>query len=127
MPASVVPIRGRQQGTYVLLETVLPARTPCPIGVLLIDPGADRAWLRMRPNFDAIADSDDVEVLEALGDHIRACIDQDGAEAFLHSLEDSASNALRVTDRQSLPVDAFSRVLDRLYPLDRLLVGAGRS
>ena len=41
MPSSVLPgvlpIRGCRQGTYVLLDAVLPERPPCPIGVLLID------------------------------------------------------------------------------------------
>ena len=115
MPATVVTINGRRSGSYVLLETALPARPPCAIGVLLIDPETDRGWFRMRSSFDAIADPDDVEVLQAMEGHIRDCLDQTGAEAFLQSLEDSASNALRVTDRQSIPVDAFSRVLDRLY------------
>jgi phage repressor protein C with HTH and peptisase S24 domain len=115
VPASVVPINGHRQGTYVLLETALPARPPCAIGVLLIDPDQDRAWFRMRSNFEEIADPDDAEVLDALEGHIRDCIEQTGAEAYLRSLEDSASNALRVTERQSVPVDAFSRVLDRLY------------
>jgi phage repressor protein C with HTH and peptisase S24 domain len=38
-----------------------------------------------------------------------------GAEAFLCSLEDSLSNVLRVSPRQSVAVDGFSRVLDRLF------------
>ena len=38
----------------------------------------------------AIADPDDAEVLEALEDHIRQCLAESGAEAFLRSLEDSA-------------------------------------
>src|SRR4051794_13099795 len=108
-------MNGRRQGTYVLLESALPGRPVCAVGVLLIDPDADRAWLRMRSNFDAIADPDDAEVLEALEEHIRQCIDESGAESYLRSLEDSASNVVRVTERQSVAVDAFSRVLDRLY------------
>ena len=115
MPASVVPINGRRQGTYVLLETALPGRQPGAIGVLLIDPGTGRPWFRMRSSFADVADPEDAEVLEALEEHIRDCMQQTGAERFLESLEDSASNALRVTDRQSIAVDAFSRVLDRLY------------
>jgi SOS-response transcriptional repressor LexA len=81
----------------------------------LIDASADRAWFRMRTNFAEIADPEDVEVLEALEAHIREAIDEAGATAYLKSLEDSASNAMRITDPQSVPVDAFSRVLDRLY------------
>jgi SOS-response transcriptional repressor LexA len=81
----------------------------------LIDASADRAWFRMRTNFAEIADPEDVEVLEALEAHIREAIDEAGATAYLKSLEDSASNAMRITDPQPVPVDAFSRVLDRLY------------
>jgi phage repressor protein C with HTH and peptisase S24 domain len=40
---------------------------------------------------------------------------ESGAEVFLQTLEDSLSNTLRVSPRESVPVDAFSRVLDRLY------------
>ena len=115
MRSSVVPISGRREGTYVLVETALPGRSPCAIGVLLIDTENDRAWFRMRNDFAAIAEADDIEVLEAVEEHVRQCISETGAEAFLQSLEDSASNALRVTERQSVAVDAFSRVLDRLY------------
>lgn len=115
MPASVVPITARRQGTYVLLEAVLPQRPPETIGVLLIDPATDRGWVRMRARYDDLADPDDAEVLEALEEDIRRSIEPLGAEACLKSLEDSLSNVLRVSERQCVAVDAFSRVLDRLY------------
>jgi phage repressor protein C with HTH and peptisase S24 domain len=38
-----------------------------------------------------------------------------GAGAWLDWLEDSLSNVLRVSDREPVQVDAFSRVLERLY------------
>jgi SOS-response transcriptional repressor LexA len=38
-----------------------------------------------------------------------------GAETFLQSLEDSLSNVLRVGERQTVEVDAFSRMADRLF------------
>src|SRR6185369_14332307 len=47
--------------------------------------------------------------------HILQCLEEMGTEAYLHSLEDSLSNSLRVSERQAVAVDAFSRVLDRLY------------
>ena len=115
MPSSVLPISGVRQGTYVLLEAVLPERPPCPIGVLLINLDTGRPWFRMRRDFTAIADPEDAEVLWALEDHIRQCLAESGAEPFLRSLEDTLSNSLRVSPRQAVAVDAFSRVLDRLY------------
>jgi SOS-response transcriptional repressor LexA len=113
--ANVLPISGCRQGTYVLLDAVLPGRPPCPIGVLLVDPDSGRPWFRMRRDFAGIADPEDAEVLEALEDHIRQCLAESGAETFLRSLEDTLSNTLRISDRQVVLVDAFSRVLDRLY------------
>jgi SOS-response transcriptional repressor LexA len=109
------PISGSRQGTYVLLEAVLPARAPFPVGVLLIDFDSGRPWFRMRRDFAGLADPEDAEVLEALEAHIRQCLAESGAEAFLRSLEDSLSNALRVGPREVVAVDAFSRVLERLY------------
>jgi SOS-response transcriptional repressor LexA len=111
----VLPISGCRQGTYVLLDAVLPARPPCPVGVLLIDLDTGRPWFRMRRDFARIADPEDAEVFAGLEDHIRLCLADSGAETFLRSLEDTLSNTLRVSQRQAVAVDAFSRVLDRLY------------
>ena len=116
MPATVVPINAPRQGAYVLLEAALPGRLPLNIGVLLIDPATGRGWLRMRARYHDLADPQDAEVLEALEDDIRRKLAESGAEACLRSFEDSLSNALGVGQRQIVEkVDAFSRVLDRLY------------
>jgi SOS-response transcriptional repressor LexA len=126
VPSSVLAISGVRQGTYVLLEAVLPARPPCPIGVLLIDLDSGRPWFRMRRDFAGLADPEDAEVLEALEDHIRQCLAESAAETFLRSLEDTLSNSLRVSPRQAVSVDAFSRVLDRLYREHVEDTGVGR-
>ena len=115
MPASVTPITARRQGTYVLLEAHLPGLPARNIGVYLVDPGAGRLWLRMRHSFQDLAEPEDIEVLEALEEDIRSHAAEVGAEAFLQSLEESLSNVLRAGQRQSVEVDAFSRVLDRLF------------
>jgi len=113
MPAGVVPISGQREGVYVLLEAVLPEHAPRTIGVLLIDPASGRGWLRMRGTFDDLAD--DTEVLEALEADLRGRIDEWGAEHLLEWLEDRCSNVLRIGDRQTVAIDAFSRVVERLY------------
>jgi SOS-response transcriptional repressor LexA len=115
LPATVTTIDVRRTGTYVLLEAALPGRVVRNIGVLLIDPGTDRAFFRMRASFDDVAEPDDAEVLDALADHIRDCASEMGASAFLDYLEDTASNAIRISDRRTVEVDAFSRVVERLY------------
>ena len=115
MPALVVPITGRRQGTYVVVEACLPQRPPQNIGVFLIDPASDRAWIRLRERYDDLADPEDAEVLEALWEDLVNRSSELGAQACLEFLEDSLSNVLRVSERQSIAIDAFSRVLDRVY------------
>ena len=114
LPASVTSINARRQGTYVLLETHLPGQPARNIGVYLVDPASDRLWLRMRQAYEGLADPEDIEVLQALEEDIVTRASEMGAEAFLASLEDSLSNVIRVSGRQSVEVDAFSRVADRL-------------
>jgi phage repressor protein C with HTH and peptisase S24 domain len=115
LPATVTSITARRQGTYVLLQAHLPGQPERNIGVYLVDTGADRLWLRMRRSYEGLAEPEDIEVLEALEEDIRSRAAEMGAEAFLQSLEDSLSNVLRAGSRQSIAVDAFSRVLDRLF------------
>src|SRR5579863_1588315 len=112
MPAAVVPMSGNRQGTYVLLEAALPGLAPRTIGVLLVDPSTDRGWLRMQPEYGFAEDS---EVLEAVPAHLEQLLADMGAAALLESLEDSLSNSVRISGRQNIAVDAFTRVLDRLY------------
>jgi phage repressor protein C with HTH and peptisase S24 domain len=114
MPAAI-SIARRRQGSYLVLEAALPGQPPENIGILLIDTAADRGWVRLRAHFDDIAAPEDAEVLEALEADIARSLAESGAEAYLQSLEDSLSNVLRVSQRREVEVDAFSRVLDRLY------------
>jgi phage repressor protein C with HTH and peptisase S24 domain len=115
MPASVVSIKGSREGAYVLLEAHLPGRPPHNVGVLLIDPATNRGWVRLRESYGDIAGPDDAEVLAAVAGEMQARIDERGAAEYLGALEDSLSNVLRVSERQNVAVDAFTRVLDCLY------------
>jgi len=115
MPTTVLPISGSREGVYVLLEACLPGRAPSNIGVLLVDPATDRGWLRLRERFDDLADPEDAEILEALDGDLRQRLAESGAAAWLAWMEDTLSNTLRIGERQTVAVDAFTRVLDRLF------------
>src|SRR5690242_16571029 len=115
MLANVVSIAGQREAIYVVLEAALPDRTPQAVGVLLIDLATDRGWIRMRGDYDALANPEDCEVLEQLERDMAARMAEHGARKYLESLEDSLSNVLRVSERRALAVDAFTRALDRLY------------
>ena len=110
---SIIPIAGRREGAYVLLEAALPGRPVTPVGILLIDPAADRGWVRLRADFSSL--TDDTEVFDALEEDLRDRLAEQGAGALLAALEDSLSNALRISERRKVEVDSFSRVLEKLY------------
>jgi len=124
MPAAVIPISGQREGVYALLEACLPGRESRTVGVLLLDPSTDRGWVRMLDRFANWAPAEDAEVLEAIEADLRQRIGESGATATLAWMEDTLSNVLRVTDRQTIAVDAFSRVLDQLFDthVDRIEV-----
>ena len=103
------------QASFALVTADLPGRGPNTIGVLLEDPRSDALWVKFRRDWDEIADPEDAEVLEALAADLAAQAEESGAEAVLARLVDTASNALRVSDRESVAVDDFRRTLNRLY------------
>ena len=100
---------------YVLLQLVLPARSKSTVGVMLVDPAADRIYLKLREDWDQLAGEDDAEVLCRLQSDFEAKGRELGAQAFLRSLEDSLSNTLLITERESVPAANFPRALERLF------------
>lgn len=111
MPATVLPFGACREGIYVVLEAALPSQSPRNIGIFLADPATGKPWIRMLPVYDFA----DAEALEALEEDMRHHASQMGAIAFLEWLEDRLSNVLRVSDRQTVAVDCFARVVERLY------------
>jgi len=112
MPAGITSISARE-GACAFLETALPGRPIQPAGVILIDPATDRGWIRLRNRFDA--DPEDAEILAAIEADLNIRLAELGGEACLSWLEDCLSNVIRIADRQTVAVDAFTRVLDRLF------------
>jgi SOS-response transcriptional repressor LexA len=114
MPATILPIQTRR-GEYVLLRLALPGRPEHNVGVLLLDPEADRLYVRLRDHWEDIAGPEDQEYLSLLEDEIHSRAAELGAARFLQSLEDSLSNILRLDDREAVAVNSFRYTLDRLF------------
>ena len=102
------------EGRYAVLEAEFPGAETTAIGILLEDPSTDRLLVRLRRDWDEIA-GEDAEVFELLEDDLRAKAEEMGAERLFAYLEDTLSNTLRITDRQSVLVSDFERTLNRLY------------
>lgn len=102
-------------GQFLVVEAALPQMSPEPIGVLLLEPAAARLGLRLRRDWDQWLGPDEEELFQALAGDWERRIAADGPDAFLREAEESFSNAIRLSPRESTLVDRFDRTLDRLY------------
>ena len=115
--APVTSISARRQGEYVLLQLALPGQPVHDVGVLLVDadPDSPRHALRLRAHWDDLADPEDAAYLAVLQRDFEDKIAELGARRLLESWEDSLSHVLRVSGREAVAVDSFSRVADRIF------------
>jgi len=115
--APVIPISARRRGEYVLLQLALPERPVHDVGVLLVDADPDslRHALRLRAHWEDLAAPEDAAYLAALERDFQDKIAEMGARRLLESWEDSLSHVLRVSEREAVAVDSFSRVADRIF------------
>ena len=104
-----------RKAEYLVLELALPGRPKTNAGVLLFDPAADDLRLKLRHDWDAIAEEDDAEVLAHLEAGLEQRARETGGEEFLQYLEDTLSNVLRISERRSIAVGDLDKALDRLY------------
>lgn len=113
MPATAFGYARKAQ--YLVLEVNLPGRPKAIAGVLLLDAAADALYVKLRQNWDEIADPEDAEVLCQLERDLTEQGKETGGEQALRALEDTLSNTLSVTPRETLAVGDFTKALDRLY------------
>jgi SOS-response transcriptional repressor LexA len=104
-----------KQAAYSLLTADLPGRGAQTVGVLLLDPASDRLYVRLRRDWDSVASEEDAEVFEDLEEDLALQGQHQGGAAVLRFLEDTMSNAIRVTDREAVTVRDFDRTLGELY------------
>jgi phage repressor protein C with HTH and peptisase S24 domain len=107
--------RHQHQGEYLLVELALPGGPPRNIGVLLRDSETGLVDAKIRDHWEEIEDPEEAEWLRALDQDFKAKIHEMGGDGFLRHLEDSLSNALRLSERATVTVDHFERTLARLY------------
>src|SRR5579872_1116652 len=120
MPSVVSFATGRRphhqhQGEYLIVELALPGVPQRNIGVLLRDAKTGQVYPKIREDWDEIEDPEEAEWLEALDQDFKSKIQEMGGDGFLRHLEDSLSNALRLSERTAVVVDNFERTLARLY------------
>ena len=102
-------------GRYSIVQAELPGRGLQNLGVLLQDSRSDSLHLRFRRDLDSLVEEEDLEVLTQLASDLAGKARELGAEKLLEYLESTLSATIRITDREDVLVEDFSRALDRLY------------
>lgn len=102
-------------GEYSLLLSDLPKHGLQPLGVLLLDPTADRLHIRLRRDFSSVAEDEEEEILRELVSDLELLAREEGGKAVFDRFQNEASLALRVTDREPITVRNFQRTLNELY------------
>lgn len=101
---------------FRLLEVSLPGRAPEPCGVILFDEATGRIGFRLRRDWDELTgNDDDLDVLEAIEDDLRTKAGEMGAAALLAQLEDTLSNAIRMSPPERVLLGHFNATLNRMY------------
>ena len=99
-----------------MVQAELPGYGMVDLGVLLEDPSSDALWVRFRHDLDALVENEeDLGVLEALAEDLASKASEMGAAKLLEYLESTLSASVRVTDREPVLVEDFSRAVERLY------------
>lgn len=116
MSAAVISIGEKKRGFWSLLEVARPGARPVPYGVLLVDRETDAVAIRTREfsHLDEL-DEDEYDVLDALTSDLKQKGGEMGGLKLLDWLEDSASNFLRISDRNSIAYTSERVTLDRLF------------
>jgi len=117
MSARVISFRdyAPRSGEYSLLLSDLPERGLQTLGVLLLDPETDSLYVRLRRDWERVASDEEAEVLAELEDDLQTLGRERGGRAVLAYLETTASNSLRVTNREAVTVRDFDKKLSELY------------
>lgn len=104
-----------KRGEFSILLSDLPGYGLQTIGVLLLDPATDTLHLRLRRDWHAVGEEEDIEVLSELSGDLEMLARQHGGRAVLARLENEASQSIRVTDREAITVRSFEHTLGELY------------
>lgn len=117
MPARVLRFSDYtpKPGEFSLLLCELPGHGQETIGVLLLDPASDTLYIRLRRDWESIANEEDAEVMAELEESLSAWAHDLGAQAVFEKLENDLSVSVRITDREAVTVRNFDKSLSELY------------
>jgi hypothetical protein len=105
-----------QEFEYIVVSAHLAGYQPINLGVVLVDAVRDELHLRFRTALPEQIEPEDAEVIAGFPQYCQSLATELGAAALLGHLLDSASNAIRVTDRLRVSASSASEALAIVYP-----------
>jgi SOS-response transcriptional repressor LexA len=93
-----------KEGQFAVLDLALPGRAAEACGVLLLDPSSDELHFRLRRDWNEVADEENAELLELLAEDLRGKAAEMGGECLVRYFEDSQSNFLRISNRETVEI-----------------------
>ncbi len=106
---------GTSSARYAILAAHVVGEGNTRAGILLEDPREDRLYIRMRKDWEEIADEEEAEVLSLLEDDLNARASEMGAAKLLAWFQENASGSITIDDPEDVLVEDFPRALNRLY------------
>src|SRR5579883_308173 len=109
-----MPSTALQHARLCILEAAPTGQRAIPVGVLLLDPERDRLYVRVRRDWDEI-EAEEAEVLESMEQGLAEAAKDLGAARLLDYLQETLSNAFRMSEPAEVLVEDFERALARYY------------
>ena len=112
---AVLAFQTARKAQYAVLELALPGRPKANAGVLLLDPSTGQLLLKLSRDWAEVAEPEDAEVLSHLEEDLAQRAKETGGGDLLGYLEETLSNALRISPRETIAVGNLQKALERLY------------
>lgn len=104
-----------RKAQYAVLELALPGRPRANAGVLLLDPATGELLFKLRRDWAEVAEPEDAEVLSHVAEDLAQRAKEAGGGELLDYLEETLSNVLRISQRETIAVGNLQKALERLY------------
>jgi SOS-response transcriptional repressor LexA len=100
---------------FSVLTLALPGRPSAPAGVLVYDAENEKLGVKLRRDWDEIAEPEDAEILSGMESHLKQLSVEMGAERAMEWLESTLSNVLHLGARSAVRSSGLDFTLHQLY------------
>jgi len=99
---------------YAVLQFELPSGRLCPIAVLILDPLADRVYIRVGNDFAQVPE-EERPIVQLLLAQLEQDVAAESGTSMLARMENSLSNTIQISDLKPFPITDLDTGLDQLF------------